>query len=169
MKKLTGLTGILSALLIVPAAVWAFGAWGGHMMDWDNGPGYYGSNGNGNYGLSEEQQGKLADLNRKFYDETQELRSKLWSKTAELNALLAQKNPDPAEVSRLQKEISGLRAQLDEKATQNQLEARKIAPDAPFGGGYGYGPMMGYGYGHMGGYGMGGYYGGGYGPGACGY
>ena len=50
-----------------------------------------------------------------------------------------------------------VRANLDEKAINHEIEARKIAPDTGFGNGYGYGPMMGgYGMGYgRGGYGMG--------------
>jgi len=178
MKKLTTIFGItlLSALLIVPLAVWAhgWGVGGGHMMGyWGGGPGnmmgYWGG-GPGNYNqydrdyntLNSKQQEQLADLNRKFYDETRTLRDKLWSKSAELNALLSETSPDSEKISTLQKEISNLQAKLDEKAINNEIETRKIAPDTRFGGGYGYGPMMG-GYGM--GYGMGN--GMGYGPGAC--
>ena len=181
MKRLTSIVGItfLSALLIVPVVVWAHG-WsrgGGHMMGyWSGGPGYYDQNDRGYNTLNREQQERLADLNREFFNETRSLRDKLWSKSAELNALLSETNPDSGKVSKVQKEISELQAKIDEKAVNKEIEARKIAPDNRFGGGYGYGPMMGgYGYGPMMGgngmgYGMGGYgmgYGTGYGPGAC--
>jgi Spy/CpxP family protein refolding chaperone len=200
MKKLTRIVGItfLSVLLFVPAAVWAHG-WGyggGHMMGWGAGPGNYGQYNNGYPTLNSKQQEQLADLNQKFYTETRSLREKLWSKSAELNALLSETNPDAGKADTLQKEISDLRAKLDEKAVNHEIEARKIAPNTWSGNGYGYGPMMGgygmgygrggygmgYGmsrYGMMGygmggygmGYGMGGYgmggYGMGYGPGTC--
>ena len=166
MKKLTSIVGItfLSALLIVPVAVWAHGwGWGnGNMMGYrGTGPGYYNQYGSGDSTLNSKQQKDLADLDQKFYNETRTLRSELWSKSAELNALLYGTNPDAAKVAKLQKEISELRAKLDEKAINHEIEARKIAPDTRFGSGYGYGPMMGgygmgYGMGHgMGGYGMG--------------
>ena len=171
MKKITSIVGItlLSALLIVPAAVWAHGwGWGGgHMMgNWGRGPGYYDRDDRGYAStLTKEQQEQLADLDRKFYDETINLRDQLWSKSAELNSLLSETNPDTSKVGQLQKEVSDLRAQFDQKATTYELEARKIAPETRFGGGYGYGPMMG-GYNHMrGGYSRG--YGMGYGPGPC--
>jgi Spy/CpxP family protein refolding chaperone len=163
MKKLPKIVGItlLSALLIVPAAVWAFG-WGrgaNHMTGyWGSGPGYYGQYNNGYTTLNSEQQQQLADLNQKFFNETQSLRDKLWSKSDELNTLLSGTNPDTAKISRLQKDISDLRAKLDEKAINHETEVRKIAPDNWFGNGYGYGQMMG-------GYGMG--YGMGYGSGTC--
>lgn len=154
MKKLTSIVGItlLSALLIVPVAVWAhsWGRGGGPMMgNWGGGPGYYDQNDRGYTTLNREQQQRLADLNRKFYDETRALRDKLWSKSAELNALLSETAPDAGKVGKVQKEISDLQAKIDEKAVINKIEARKIAPDARFGGGYGYDGHM------MGGYGMG--------------
>jgi len=199
MKKSTSIFGImlLSALLVAPAAVWAHGGrWGaGHMMGyWGAGPGYYGQYNSGYPTLNSEQQERLADLNQKFYNETRSLRDKLWSESAELNALLSETNPDTGKIVKLQKEISNLRANLDEKTINHEIEVRKIAPNIWLGSGYGYGPMMGgygmggyghgpmmggygmggYGYGPMmGGYGMGGYgpmmggYGMGYGPGAC--
>jgi len=172
MKKLTSIVGIvfLSALLIVPVAVWAhgWGMGGGHMMGyWGGDPGYYGQYNRGDTALNNQDQERLADLDRKFYDETKELRDKLWSKSAELNALLSETNIDSGKVGKVQKEISELQAKLDEKKVHHEIEARKIAPDTRFGGGYGYGHMMGgYGMGYgRGGYGMG--YGMGYGPGAC--
>ncbi|MCG6973727.1 MAG: periplasmic heavy metal sensor [Desulfobacterales bacterium] len=189
MKRLTSIVGIaiLSVVLIVPAAAWAHGGrWGGgHMMGyWGAGPGYYGPYNNGYTTLTSKQQEQLADLNQKFFNETQSLREKLWSKSSELNALLSETNPDTGKIDKVQKEISDLRAKLDEKAVNHQIEVRKIAPDSWSGNGYGYGPMMGgygmgYGMGRYGmGYGMGGYgmmgmgygmggYGMGYGPGAC--
>ena len=167
MKKLTGIVGItlLGALLIVPVAVWAFG-WGNgsnHMTGyWNQGPGYYGQY-NNNTTLNSKQQKQLDDLNQKFFNETRSLRDKLWSKSAELNPLLSETNPDTDKVARLQKEISDLRARLDEKSINHDTEARKIAPDTRFGNGYGHGPMMGA---YSMGNGMGGY-GTGYGSGAC--
>lgn len=169
MKKLTAILGItlLSGLLAVPVIAWSQG-WGrGHMMGcWDRGPGAYDQNDRGYAStLSREQQERMTDLDRKFYDETRELRDKLQSKSAELNTALAETSPDAVKATRIQKEISDLRTQLDEKMVAYEIEARKIAPDARFGGGYGYGRMMG-GYGGARGYGMGpGTRG--YGPGAC--
>ena len=165
MKKLTSIAGItfLSLLLIVPVAVWAYG-WGmggGHMMgNWGRGHGYYDRDNRAYSTLTKEQQEQLADLNRKYFDETKELRDKLWSKSDELNALLSETNPDSVKARKLQKDISDLHAKLDEKALNREIEALKIAPDTRFDDGYGYGHMMGgygmsYGMGHGMGYGMG--------------
>jgi len=165
MKKLTGIAGItfLSLFFIVPVVVWAhgWGMGGGHMMgNWDRGPGYYGRDNRAYSTLTKEQQEQLADLNRKYFDETKELRDKLLSKSDELNELLSETNPDSVKARKLQKEISDLRAKLDEKAIHHEIEARKIAPDRRFDNEYGYGHMMGgygmsYGMGHGMGYGMG--------------
>ncbi len=63
MKKLTGIVGItlLSALLIVPVAVWAF-RWGrgaNHMSGyWGAGPGYCGQYSNGFTTLNNKRQVK---------------------------------------------------------------------------------------------------------------
>jgi len=170
MKRRLTILGImlLSGLLAAPVIVWAHGwGWGGgHMMgNWGRGPGYYDRDDQGYpSALTREQAERLSDLDRKFYDATRELRDKLWSQSAELNAALAEPNPDTSKVTALQKEVSDLRAKLDEKRVTYELEARKIAPDARYSGGYGYG-------GHMRGYGRGGYGMGpammGYGPGAC--
>ena len=135
------------------------GNWGrGYMMgDWGNGPGYSGTYNRGYGNLTEDQAKQMDALNRNFSDKTADLREKLWTKSGELNALMNSADPDPARVRSLQKEISDLRANMDEARTEYELEARKITPDTSYGRGYGYGgPMMGYGMGR-----------GGYGPGAC--
>jgi Spy/CpxP family protein refolding chaperone len=48
------------------------------------------------------------------------------SKKLELKALWVQTNPDEGKILAKQKEINALRVQLQEKATQNRLEMRKI-------------------------------------------
>lgn len=121
---------------------------GGHMMgnwgrDYDRGTYNY-----GNRGLTEEQRTKLTELDKKFYDETAEIRDNLWKKSNELNTLLDNKDPDIVKEKTLQKEISDLSPELDSKGLEYQVEARKIVPEARYGGGYG----RGYRY-HMRGYG----------------
>ena len=61
-----------------------------------------------------------------------------------LRSELAQENPDPQKAAAIQKEISGLEAQFDQKRLEHRLEMRKISPNA--GGGW----MMGGGRGHHG-------------------
>ena len=147
------LTGI--ALLVSIAAVSAFAhgpgrGWGRgyHMMDSWNRGGAYGN-------LTEEQRNELSRLDRKYFDETADLRNKLWTKESELQTILNSQNPEIDKAKAVQKEISELRSKLDEKRIEYETEARKVAPDDTYGH---YGQHMG-GYGHM----MG------YGPGACWY
>jgi Spy/CpxP family protein refolding chaperone len=112
------------------------GGWGyGHMM----GPGYYGGHmGYGPQSYSKESQEKI----EKFYGETQGLRQELRQRYFELESLLRQKTPDENKVLAKQKEISQLRAQLDEKELKFQLENRNLAGT---GGWYCGGPGMGWG------------------------
>jgi zinc resistance-associated protein len=182
MKKLIALFGILVLVGAFSVPVLAHGpGWGrGPHMGW-GGPGYgYCSDfGPGAGNLTEEQRTQLDNLNKKFYDETAQMRNEMWTKSRELSAILNSPNPDADKARILQKEITGLRAQLGEKRLNLELEERKIAPDARYGYGYGrgygggYGRGYGRGYGHhMGEYGhhmMGGYGppAGDYGPGGC--
>lgn len=161
MKRLMMIAGILLLIgaVAVPVLAWGPGwGWGHHMMGyWENGPGY----GRDYYGtLTSDQRSRLDTLDHKFYDQTRDLRDQLWIKSRELDAALNSPNADIEKAKALQKEISDLRAKLDEKKLSYELEAHKIVPDERLGYGYGYGG----GYGHM----MGPYgYGMGYGPGYC--
>lgn len=168
MTRVTKVLGIalLVGVIAVPVFAWAHG-WsrGHHMMGpWGSGPEYCYGPERGYENLTQEQRSQLEQLDRKFYDETANLRNDIWAKSAELNTLLNSSNPDPEKVKALQREISDLRATLDEKRLSYELEARKINPEPRSGRGYGrgyhgrhmggYGPGMGYGW-HMGGYGPG--------------
>jgi zinc resistance-associated protein len=171
MKRIAIVLGSLMLIAAVAYPVLAHGpGWGrGHHMmgNWGGGQDYcwQGAGAPGN--LTEGQQGKLDNLHRKFYDDTNNLRSEIGTKSTELNTLLNGTDPDAVKAKALQKEIMDLKARLAEKHLNLELEARKIVPDARFGSGYGkgynryhmrgYGPGMGYG----------GRYRGGYGPGNC--
>ena len=177
MKRVIVLVGILVLVGAIAVPVLAHGpGWGrGHHMGWGGGPGYgyCGDYGPGASNLTDEQRTQLDALNKKFFDETAPLRNEMWTKSRELSALLNSPNPDAVKARALQKEITGLRAQLAEKRLDFELAERKIAPDARYGSGYGrgYGSGYGKGYGpHMRGHGPGWGYGhhmGGYGPGGC--
>ncbi|MBW1704460.1 MAG: periplasmic heavy metal sensor [Deltaproteobacteria bacterium] len=169
MKRLAIVLGSLMLVAAIAYPVFAWGpGWGrGHHMmgPWGGGPGYPGQYGSGYGNLTREQQSKLDALDKKFYDETNNLRNEMWAKSTELNALLNTPNPDEAKAKALQKEITELRNKLAEKGLAYRLEARKIAPDAGPGRGYGSGPGRGHGPGMMGyGPGPGGH---GPGPGYC--
>ena len=187
MKRLIALLGILVLVgaIAIPVLAHGPGQGRGHHMGQGGGQGYgpCGDYGSGASNLTEEQRTQLDTLNKKFHDETAQLRNEMWTKSRELSNILNSANPDADKARALQKEISGLRSQLAEKRLNFELEERKVAPDARYGSGYGRGSGKGYGRGygrgsghHMGGYGpgmgyghhMGGYGPGmGYGPGGC--
>jgi len=78
---------------------------------------------------------------KKFMDDTAQLRRELAVDRAEMNALMAGENPDPAKVRELAGRLTDNREKLAETARAANI-------DAPYG--YGYGPnpnCRGYGYG----------------------
>jgi zinc resistance-associated protein len=133
--------------------------WGhGPMHAWhhgeDDGPGF------GCWGdLSKEDIQKLEKERADFFEATKNLRGKIYQKRLELKSELAKESPDAKKAAELQTEISGLKAEFDQKRLNHFLNMKKISPDIGrgFGGRHG---MMGPGYrmgpGMMGpGYGMG--------------
>ena len=117
------------------------GSWGHHSQGWHHqggyGPGY-------NDQLTKEEYKQFDQKREAFLKETQELRSNLFEKERELQNELAKDEPDASKASRLQKEISELQAQFDQKRIDHMIEMRKLNPNT----GRGYmqgGPMMGYG------------------------
>lgn len=125
---------------------WGWGT-GHHMRGyWGGGPGCCGLYGRGYDNLTEEQRSQLDTLQQKFYDATAQLKDQIWSKSAELNALLSSPNPDAEKANALQKEISELRAKLAQERINFEIESRKIAPRGYYGRRYG---------GHMGSHGPG--------------
>lgn len=168
MKKILLRVGILFMVGILAAPVFAH-RWGG------DGYGAYGGRGGGpcwleGGDLSESQQVELDKLHENFVNDTATLREEIWNKSSELDTLLDSPNPDVNKVKTLQKEISNLQAKMADRRVDFELQARKVAPNAPFGRGYGRGYGQGYGrgqgmghhYGPHGRHGM--HYGQGYGP-----
>jgi zinc resistance-associated protein len=103
----------------------------GHMR------GYYGPNGYGN--LSQEDAAKLRQSQDKFFDQTRDLRHSIRDRQLALNDEIQKPDPDKAKVADLQKQLSQLESQFDQKALDHQLELRKEFPQNTYGGGYGYG------------------------------
>lgn len=160
--KRTTIIVISAAVLVSVGAIFAFAhspdwgssnGWGYHMRGWHH-QGYYGPRYDNQ--MSKEQYEKFEKQREAFFKETEELRTSLFNKQSELQNELDKNAPDVSKASELQKEISELQAQMDQKRIENIVEMRKIAPNAgrgfPGGGpmmGYGpmrdFGPMMGYG------------------------
>ena len=148
---------LLLASLAVPLLADGPGWNRGHHMRgyWASNPGSCWDYGRGYNELSKEEQKQLTGLENKFFTETYRLRDEIRSKSAELNSYLNSMNPDSQKLTVLQRELSDLRAKMNEKRLAYELEARKILPETRFRGGYGmgyyghhmreYGPRMGYG------------------------
>ena len=109
------------------------------MGSWGSGPNDCYGYQRGYENLTKEQRSQLEELDRKFYKETAELTNEILAKSADLNTLLNSSNPDPEKVKALQRELSDLRATLDEKWLSYELEIRKINPEPRSGSGYGRG------------------------------
>ena len=148
---------LLVAFLAVPLLADGPGWNGGHHMwgSWGSDRGSCWDYGRGYNELSKEEQKQLTELENKFSNETNNLRNDIWSKSEELQRYLNSTNPDSQKLTEMQRELSNLRAEMDEKRLAYEVEARKILPDTRFRGGYGrgyyghhmrgYGPRMGYG------------------------
>lgn len=105
---------------------------------------------------------------RSFQKDTLPLRDEVAAKRLELQNEYAKGEPDQTRIATLEKEISGLRAKIQDAATKYGISDRGYGwMSGP--GGWGHGSMMGRGYGH--GYMMGQGYGrgdrGGYGSDDC--
>jgi hypothetical protein len=107
------------------------------------GPGYghmWGNSGPNGYGnLSQEDAAKLQQSQDQFFDQTRDLRNSIRDKQFALNDELQKTNPDNAKIADLQKQLSQLESQFDQKALDHQLELRKEFPQNTYSGGYGYG------------------------------
>jgi len=140
MKKSLKISGIILLVAAVAAPVLARGpGWGGgpRMMGYDGtGPGYCRQF---NPNVSPEQQGALSQLDQQFFNDTAALRNRIWSKRAELEAVVTSENPDVEKAKATQQEISDLRAELAQKRLDHDLQRRKIVPNSTYGRGYGWG------------------------------
>jgi zinc resistance-associated protein len=119
--------------------------WNHHGSEWKDGG--YGCRGYGYMAgnLSDEQIQKMDEQREAFFKSTEDLRQNIYQKSLALESEFAKKNPDAKIAANLQKEISDLRAQIDQKRIAHMIEMKKINPG--LGAGF-MGPgMMGHGYG----------------------
>jgi Spy/CpxP family protein refolding chaperone len=104
-------------------------------------------------GLTAEQAAKIRDLREAHLKDIKPLRDKMFSMRGELRQLWLQTNPDREKIAAVQKEIRGLRDQMQDKATSQRLTMLNIltpeqktrvqafAAEKGFGpGGRGFGP-----------------------------
>jgi zinc resistance-associated protein len=94
----------------------------------------------GNANLTDEQREQWKSERDRFFAETEPLREQIRDRRITLQDELNKPNPDAAEAGRIQKELSRLQDEFDQKALAHKLEVRKILPDdAKQGFGYGRG------------------------------
>jgi len=140
MKRISILT---VATILVFSATLAFAGPSGRGM----GPGYgmspYAAS---SLGLTPEQSQKVQTLREAYLKDITPLQNLLFSKKTELRLLWSEANPSQEKIMAKQSEINGLQQQLQQKATQYQLETRNVltpeqrAKAANFGPANGHGP-----------------------------
>ncbi len=124
MKTIFALVAVL-ALLTFPILAMAQG-WGmGMHQGMGYGPSWMGSWAS-RLNLSNEQIQKLEALHERFLKETISMRNDLDLKQIELRTLWLQANPEEGKILAKEKEVNGLRSQIQERATKYLLEGRKV-------------------------------------------
>lgn len=157
MKKLT-LTLITVAIgLLLSMPVFAFGPGSGQGPCYaagsgaDRGPGCAANAGFNRLNLTDEQKAKIETLQLAHQKEIRPVREKMFDKSVELRRIWLQPNPDKDKILALQKEVRVLRDQLEDKATAQKLEIRKLLTpeqqekmaNSGWGRGMGFGPRGG--------------------------
>jgi zinc resistance-associated protein len=169
-RHITAILLVLSIVGIVGFSATSFAGWGrGGGGNCPMAGGGYGPGGGAGPGagadLTDEEIAALQKERNAFFEQTRDLRDKLYQKGLELRAEMAKQNPDAKKAAELQKEVSGLEGELAQKALDQRLKMQKENPKL-YGKGFGRGMGMGPGYGRGPGSGMG--MGGGCGRGPCG-
>jgi len=78
--------------------------------------------------LSEEQIQNMHEQRKAFFDVTEGLRQGVYEKKAELMSVLAKKAPDAEKAKAIQKDISDLKSQLNQKKIDHYVKMKKINP-----------------------------------------
>ena len=132
--------------IVIAAVVFILGYGANAFAGWGRGGGYGGCGGpggrwgGGGYGgasLTAEQYKQMDEQRRSFFDSTADLRQDIYQKDVDLRSELAKSDPDTAKARQLQKELSQLEAELEQKRFDHMMAMRKINPEA--GRGYGRG------------------------------
>ena len=171
-RNITAILLVLSIVGIVGFSATSFAGWGrGGGGNCPMAGGGYSPGGGAGPGagadLTDEEIAALQKERNAFFEQTRDLRDKLYQKGLELRAEMAKQNPDAKKAAELQKEVSGLQGELDQKTLDQRLRMQKENPKL-YGKGFGRGMGMGPGHGRGPGSGMGMGMGGGCGRGPCG-
>jgi len=132
MKK--GILAILALSAVVALSVTAYAGWGmGYGPGEEQcmrgmggrGPGSGHMMGN----ISDDEAKKINDERDAFFKATEDLRQDIYAKELELNSELAKKNTDTEKAVKLQKEISKLESEFDQKRLDHMIKMKKINPN----------------------------------------
>jgi len=98
--------------------------------------------------LTPDQTAGINSLHAKFFKETTDIRTGIFSKKQEMKALMLEKSPDVEKAKSIQTELSALKSRIAQKTLEYQFEARKLlTPEQiaqlPPGCTMGFGPMGG--------------------------
>lgn len=96
---------------------------GGYRTHWIDGYGY-----DGHDFLTGQQRAAINASQKKFDQETLQLRSKLDAKQFDLHNEFMKNTPDQDKVFHLQKEISNLQSKLEKMTVKHELAVRKMMP-----------------------------------------
>ena len=132
---------ILAVVAVLGIGTYAYADWGrGYGRNADGygrgsgyGPGMMGNpeEGCGNWGnFSDEDVAKMEKERAAFLNATEKTRQELYAKGLELRAELARETPDAGKAALLQKELSELEGQFEQKRLEHMLAVRKAIPNA---------------------------------------
>ena len=171
MKRAVVTLGVVGALTLMAATVFAWGPWSGRSFGPPGyGPGYgppaWAPSVRPGYGpglpvtnLSADQIAKLQKIQSDRYAEVTKIRTEMFTKASELQALFREPTLDKTKIAAKQKEIAALQTQMREKALAARTEVPELlTPEQRaqlpafgpgvglgFGPGRGFGPGMGFG------------------------
>lgn len=83
-----------------------------------------------NADLTPEQREQIEAERQAFFEATKNERQDLYAKRLELSAEMAKRQPDVQKAAALQREVSELQGNLDQKRLSHIMAMRKINPDA---------------------------------------
>lgn len=113
-----------------------YGDGGRHMMGY--GPGYGPRMGGyeGRGALSEEDAAKIDKARNDFYKATRKIRNEIDDADIALRREMDKDQPNEDKMMDLQKQLSRLQAEFDQKALAHRLEMRKLMPEGYRGRGF---------------------------------
>jgi len=79
--------------------------------------------------MTDEQAEKIGKARADFLEATDTLRNDIYQKRLELRSELAKQDPDTGELKSIQKELSTLEADLDQKHLAYEIERNKVIPE----------------------------------------